>query len=218
MTAFIRALGLGTDEEIKEYFGEDEHHPATIDMIPRTPWRKAFEVYRKLRPSEPPTVESAQFHLNGLFFDPRRYDLSRVGRYKYNKKLNLAGRITGRQLSRPIVNPATGEVMAEAGTVVSRTLAEDIDNAGVTTAWVALEDDKETKVISNGMVDIAKYVSFDAEAECGINERVRYAVLSEILEECGDDEEKLKEQLTARHDELIPNHIIIDDIFSPSTT
>lgn len=104
-----------------------------------------FEVYRKLRPSEPPTVESAQFHLNGLFFDPRRYDLSRVGRYKYNKKLNLAGRITGRQLSRPIVNPATGEVMAEAGTVVSRTLAEDIDNAGVTTVWVALEDDKETK-------------------------------------------------------------------------
>ena len=215
MTAFIRALGLGTDEEIKEYFGEDERILATIDKdTTHTMEEGLFEVYRKLRPSEPPTVESAQFHLNGLFFDPRRYDLSRVGRYKYNKKLNLAGRITGRQLSRPIVNPATGEVMAEAGTVVSRTLAEDIDNAGVTTAWVALEDDKETKVISNGMVDIAKYVSFDAEAECGINERVRYAVLSEILEECGDDEEKLKEQLTARHDELIPNHIIIDDIFS----
>ncbi|WP_418269544.1 DNA-directed RNA polymerase subunit beta [Hominenteromicrobium sp.] len=214
MTAFIRALGLGTDEEIKEYFGEDERILATIDKdTTHTMEEGLFEVYRKLRPSEPPTVESAQFHLNGLFFDPRRYDLSRVGRYKYNKKLNLAGRITGRQLSRPIVNPATGEVMAEAGTVVSRTLAEDIDNAGVTTAWVALEDDKETKVISNGMVDIAKYVSFDAEAECGINERVRYAVLSEILEEC-DDEEKLKEQLTARHDELIPNHIIIDDIFS----
>ena len=215
MTAFIRALGLGTDEEIKEYFGEDERILATIDKdTTHTMEEGLFEVYRKLRPSEPPTVESAQFHLNGLFFDPRRYDLSRVGRYKYNKKLNLAGRITGRQLSRPIVNPATGEVMAEAGTVVSRTLAEDIDNAGVTTAWVALEDDKETKVISNGMVDIAKYVSFDAEAECGINERVRYAVLSEILEECGDDEEKLKERLTARHDELIPNHIIIDDIFS----
>ena len=215
MTAFIRALGLGTDEEIKEYFGEDERILATIDKVTtHTMEEGLFEVCRKLRPSEPPTVESAQFHLNGLFFDPRRYDLSRVGRYKYNKKLNLAGRITGRQLSRPIVNPATGEVMAEAGTVVSRTLAEDIDNAGVTTAWVALEDDKETKVISNGMVDIAKYVSFDAEAECGINERVRYAVLSEILEACGDDEEKLKEQLTARHDELIPNHIIIDDIFS----
>ena len=162
MTAFIRALGLGTDEEIKEYFGEDERILATIDKdTTHTMEEGLFEVYRKLRPSEPPTVESAQFHLNGLFFDPRRYDLSRVGRYKYNKKLNLAGRITGRQLSRPIVNPATGEVMAEAGTVVSRTLAEDIDNAGVTTAWVALEDDKETKVISNGMVDIAKYVSFD---------------------------------------------------------
>ena len=221
MTAFIRALGLGTDEEIKEYFGEDERILATIDKdTTHTMEEGLFEVYRKLRPSEPPTVESAQFHLNGLFFDPRRYDLSRVGRYKYNKKLNLAGRITGRQLSRPIVNPATGEEMGRgghlsfSGTVVSRTLAEDIDNAGVTTAWVALEDDKETKVISNGMVDIAKYVSFDAEAECGINERVRYAVLSEILEACGDDEEKLKEQLTARHDELIPNHIIIDDIFS----
>ena len=215
MTAFIRALGLGTDEEIKEYFGEDERILATIAKdTTHTMEEGLFEVYRKLRPSEPPTVESAQFHLNGLFFDPRRYDLSRVGRYKYNKKLNLAGRITGRPLSRPIVNPATGEVMAEAGTVVSRALAEDIDNAGVTTAWIALEDDKETKVISNGMVDISKYVSFDAEAECGINERVRYAVLSEILEECGDDEEKLKEQLTARHDELIPNHIIIDDIFS----
>lgn len=215
MTAFIRALGLGTDEEIKEYFGEDERILATIDKdTTHTMEEGLFEVYRKLRPSEPPTVESAQFHLNGLFFDPRRYDLSRVGRYKYNKKLNLAGRITGRQLSRPIVNPATGEVMAEAGTVVSRTLAEDIDNAGVTTAWVALEDDKETKVISNGMVDIAKYVSFDAEAECGINERVRYAVLSEILEECGDDEEKLKEQLTARHDELIPNDQFITDQYT----
>mgnify|MGYP000254329905 CR=1 FL=1 len=113
MTAFIRALGLGTDEEIKEYFGEDERILATIDKdTTHTMEEGLFEVYRKLRPSEPPTVESAQFHLNGLFFDPRRYDLSRVGRYKYNKKLNLAGRITGRQLSRPIVNPATGEVMA----------------------------------------------------------------------------------------------------------
>ena len=110
MTAFIRALGLGTDEEIKEYFGEDERILATIDKdTTHTMEEGLFEVYRKLRPSEPPTVESAQFHLNGLFFDPRRYDLSRVGRYKYNKKLNLAGRITGRQLSRPIVNPATGD-------------------------------------------------------------------------------------------------------------
>ena len=214
MTAFIRALGLGTDEEIKEYFGEDERILATIEKdTTHTMEEGLFEVYRKLRPSEPPTIESAQSHLNGLFFDPRRYDLSRVGRYKYNKKLNLAGRLAGQQLSRPIVNPATGEVMVDAGTVVSRALAEEMDNAGVTVAYVTV-DEKEAKIISNGMVDIAKYVSFDAEAECNVNERVRYSVLAEILEACGDDEAALKEMLIARHDDLIPNHIIIDDIFA----
>ncbi len=214
MTAFIRALGLGTDEEIKAYFGEDERILATIEKdTTHTMEEGLFEVYRKLRPSEPPTIESAQSHLNGLFFDPRRYDLSRVGRYKYNKKLNLAGRIAGHPLARPVVNPSTGEMMADAGTVVTRALAEEIDNAGVTVAYVSL-DDKEIKVLSNGMVDIGKYVSFDAEAECGVNERVRYAVLSEILEACGDDEAALKEMLVARHDDLIPNHIIIDDIFA----
>ena len=214
VTAFIRALGLGTDEEIKAFFGEDERILATIEKdTTHTMEEGLFEVYRKLRPSEPPTIESAQSHLNGLFFDPRRYDLSRVGRYKYNKKLNLAGRLAGQQLSRPIVNPATGEVMADAGTVVSRALAEEMDDAGVTVAYVTV-DEKEAKIISNGMVDIAKYVSFDAEAECNVNERVRYSVLSEILEACGDDEEALKEMLIARHDDLIPNHIIIDDIFA----
>ena len=214
MTAFIRALGLGTDEEIKAFFGEDERILATIEKdTTHTMEEGLFEVYRKLRPSEPPTIESAQSHLNGLFFDPRRYDLSRVGRYKYNKKLNLAGRLAGQQLSRPIVNPATGELMADVGTVVSRALAEEMDDAGVTVAYVTV-DEKEAKIISNGMVDIAKYVSFDAEAECNVNERVRYSVLSEILEACGDDEEALKEMLIARHDDLIPNHIIIDDIFA----
>ncbi|MCF2652065.1 DNA-directed RNA polymerase subunit beta [Anaeromassilibacillus senegalensis] len=214
MTAFIRALGLGTDEEIKAFFGEDERILATIEKdTTHTMEEGLFEVYRKLRPSEPPTIESAQSHLNGLFFDPRRYDLSRVGRYKYNKKLNLAGRLAGQQLSRPIVNPATGELMADVGTVVSRALAEEMDDAGVTVAYVTV-DEKEAKIISNGMVDIAKYVSFDAEAECNVNERVRYSVLSEILEACGDDEEVLKEMLIARHDDLIPNHIIIDDIFA----
>ncbi|MCI5450008.1 MAG: DNA-directed RNA polymerase subunit beta [Coriobacteriaceae bacterium] len=214
MTAFIRALGLGTDEEIKAFFGEDERILATIEKdTTHTMEEGLFEVYRKLRPSEPPTIESAQSHLNGLFFDPRRYDLSRVGRYKYNKKLNLAGRLAGQQLYRPIVNPATGELMADVGTVVSRALAEEMDDAGVTVAYVTV-DEKEAKIISNGMVDIAKYVSFDAEAECNVNERVRYSVLSEILEACGDDEEALKEMLIARHDDLIPNHIIIDDIFA----
>ena len=214
MTAFIRALGLGTDEEIKAYFGEDERILATIEKdTTHTMEEGLFEVYRKLRPSEPPTIESAQSHLNGLFFDPRRYDLSRVGRYKYNKKLNLAGRIAGHALARPIVNPSTGEMMADAGVVVTRAMAEEMDDAGVTVAYLKL-DDREVKVLSNGMVDIKKYVSFDAEAECNINERVRYAVLSEILETCGDDEAALKEMLAARRDELIPNHIIIDDIFA----
>ena len=192
MTAFIRALGLGTDEEIKAFFGEDERILATIEKdTTHTMEEGLFEVYRKLRPSEPPTIESAQSHLNGLFFDPRRYDLSRVGRYKYNKKLNLAGRLAGQQLSRPIVNPATGELMADVGTVVSRALAEEMDDAGVTVAYVTV-DEKEAKIISNGMVDIAKYVSFDAEAECNVNERVRYSVLSEILEACGDVAEARK--------------------------
>ena len=214
MTAFIRALGLGTDEEIKAYFGEDERILATIEKdTTHTMEEGLFEVYRKLRPSEPPTIESAQSHLNGLFFDPRRYDLSRVGRYKYNKKLNLAGRIAGHALARPIVNPSTGEMMADAGVVVTRAMAEEMDDAGVTVAYLKL-DDREVKVLSNGMVDIKKYVSFNAEAECNINERVRYAVLSEILEACGDDEAALKEMLAARRDELIPNHIIIDDIFA----
>ena len=216
MTAFIRALGLGTDEEIKAYFGEDERILATIEKdTTHTMEEGLFEVYRKLRPSEPPTIESAQSHLNGLFFDPRRYDLSRVGRYKYNKKLNLAGRIAGHALARPIVNPSTGEMMADAGVVVTRAMAEEMDDAGVTVAYLKL-DDREVKVLSNGMVDIKKYVSFDAEAECNINERVRYAVLSEILEACGDDEAALKEMLAARRDELIPNHIILDDIFASS--
>ena len=171
-----------------------------------------FEVYRKLRPSEPPTIESAQTHINGLFFDARRYDLSRVGRYKYNKKLNLAGRIAGQQLTQPIINPLTGELMAEAGEVVSFEKAQEIDNAGVSVAFV-LVNEKETKVISNGMVDIQNFVGFDAKEECGINERVRFSVLAEIMETSADEEE-MKEAIRLRADELIPKHIIIDDIFA----
>ena len=214
VTVFIRALGLGSDEEIREYFGDDDRINATIEKDPCKNMEEAlFEVYRKLRPSEPPTIESAQSHINGLFFDARRYDLSRVGRYKYNKKLNLAGRITGQQLSRPIVNPLTGELMAEEGQVVSRELAKEIDDAGVSVAYVTVNE-REVKVISNGMVDIQKFVNFDAAAECDINERVRFSVLAEILGECGDDEEALKDAVRSRKDELIPKHIIIDDIFS----
>ena len=214
VTVFIRALGLGSDEEIREYFGDDDRINATIEKDPCKNMEEAlFEVYRKLRPSEPPTIESAQSHINGLFFDARRYDLSRVGRYKYNKKLNLAGRITGQQLARPIVNPLTGELMAEEGQVVSRELAKEIDDAGVSVVYVTVNE-REVKVISNGMVDIQKFVNFDAVTECDINERVRFSVLAEILGECGDDDEALKDMIRSRRDELIPKHIIIDDIFS----
>lgn len=213
VTVFIRALGLGTDSEILEYFGEDDRILATIEKDPCKNTEEAlFEVYRKLRPSEPPTIESAQTHINGLFFDARRYDLSRVGRYKYNKKLNLAGRIAGQQLTQPIINPLTGELMAEAGEVVSFEKAQEIDNAGVSVAFV-LVNEKETKVISNGMVDIQNFVGFDAKKECGINERVRFSVLAEIMETSADEEE-MKEAIRLRADELIPKHIIIDDIFA----
>ena len=213
VTVFIRALGLGTDEQIRDFFGNDDRMNATIEKDPCKSMEDAlFEVYRKLRPSEPPTIESAQAHLNGLFFDARRYDLSRVGRYKYNKKLALAGRLTGQKVTRPIANPSTGEVMAEVGSVISRELASQIDDAGVMEAYVEVGD-KEVKIISNGMVDISRFVNFDAKAECGVNERVSYKVLSEILNSCSDDDER-KEQLTARIDDLIPKHITIDDIFA----
>ncbi len=214
VTVFIRALGLGTDSEIREYFGEDDRIEATIEKDTCTNMEEAlFEVYRKLRPSEPPTIESAQAHINGLFFDARRYDLSRVGRYKYNKKLNLAGRIAGQRAARPVVNPMTGEVMAEEGQMITRDMAETMDDAGVTVVYLTVGE-KEVKVISNGMVEINKFLPFDAHKECGINERVRFSVLSEILEECGEDAEALKVSINARRDDLIPKHIIIDDIFS----
>ena len=214
ITVFIRALGLGSDGEILDYFGEDERIRATIEKDPCKNTEEAMiEVYRKLRPSEPPTVESAQTHINNLFFDARRYDMSRVGRYKYNKKLGISARLANQKITEPIANPRTGEVMAMAGDVISRELALEIENAGVTTAFVDVEG-KTVKVISNGMVDISGYVGFNAEEECGINEKVSFAVLCEILDACGDDQELLKETVAQRRGDLIPNHIIIDDIFS----
>ena len=213
ITVFIRCLGLGTDQEILDFFGDDDRMRATIEKDTcKTMEEALFEIYRKLRPSEPPTIESAQAHIHGLFFDPRRYDLSRVGRYKYNKKLRLEGRLVGQVLAQPVVNPSTGELMAEAGTTVTKEMADAMDDAGVMEAVVTVND-KEVKVISNGMVDIQKYVDFDAKAECGINERVCYRVLSEILESA-QSEDELKDALRARYADLIPNHITVDDIFA----
>ena len=216
VTVFIRALGLGSDAELLEYFGEDERIVATIEKdITKNTEEALLEVYRKLRPGEPLTVENSQQHLESLFFDARRYDLSRVGRYKYNKKLGISGRLAGHTVSRPIVNPLTGELMAEAGERLNRARAMEIEDAGVSVAYVTVEEhgeDREVKIISNGMVDIHKYIDFDV-TDLGINERVRFVVLKEILEQ-NEGEEALREAIRARVDELIPKHIIIDEILA----
>ena len=216
VTVFVRALGLGSDAELLEFFGEDERIQATIEKdITKNTEEALLEVYRKLRPGEPLTVENSQQHLESLFFDDRRYDLSRVGRYKYNKKLGISNRLAGCRLSRPVVNPLTGEVMAEAGELLDRAKAVEIENAGVMVAYVTVEEHDgsvEVKVTSNGMVDIRAFVNFDVE-ELGIREHVRFSVLREILEGA-EDEEALKEAIRQRADELVPKHIIIDDILA----
>lgn len=213
MTVFIRCLGLGTDNEIYDFFGEDDRIRATIEKDSCKSTEEALvEIYRKLRPSEPPTIESAQAHIQGLFFDERRYDLSRVGRSKYNKKLNLEGRLTGQTLAQPVVNPGTGEMMADTGDTITRAQAAEMDDAGVTSVVVQVED-RQVRIISNGMVDIGKYVDFDARELCNINERVKYTELVKILESC-QSEEALKAALRANRSLLIPNHIIVEDIFA----
>ena len=218
ITTFIRALGLGTDEEIREFFGNDERIEATIEKDETKNQGEALmEVFKRLRPGEPVTIESAQQQLDNLFFDPHRYDISRVGRYKYNKKLAISGRLAGCKLAQPVVAPLTGEILAEAGELVTKAKAQEIERAGVMTA-VADVDGKEVKIISNGMVDALDYVpegiTRDELLKIGINEKVRFSIITELVEECGDDKENLLEQMRLRHDELIPNHIIIDDIFS----
>lgn len=230
ITTFIRALlkmqddkatmtgdGLtdryGTDQEIYEIFGEDERLVKTIQDKDNTKNGEEglLEVYRKLRPGEPPTVDSAVTHLQNLFFDSRRYDLSRVGRYKYNKKLGIAFRIAGKTIAEPIANPMTGELMANAGDVLTVDQALEVERAGVSKVKLSVES-KEFYVISNGMVDIKDFVDFDC-SEYGINEKVRFVVLKEILEQ-NEDEESLREAIKANVDSLIPKHIIKDDIFA----
>ena len=218
ITTFIRALGLGTDDEIREFFGNDERIEATIERDETKNQGEALmEVFKRLRPGEPVTLESAQQLLDNLFFDPRRYDISRVGRYKYNKKLAIAARLAGCKLAEPVIAPLTGEILAEAGEVVTKAKAKEIERAGVMVA-VADVEGKKVKIISNGMVDPMDYVpegvTKEELLEAGINEKVRFHIITEIVDECGDDKEALLEQLRLRHDDLIPNHIIIDDIFS----
>ena len=212
ITVFLRALGLGTDLEIINLFGEDERIMATIQKDNTKNTEEALlEVYRKLRPGEPPTVESAVSHIDGLFFDPRRYDLSRVGRYKYNKKLAIGRRIAGKKIMQPVVNPLTGELLAEAGETLTREKSWEIEAAGVDTVYLDI-DGKEVKVISNGMVSLKDFVSIDAEA-LGITEKVRFSVLREILDKA-TDETVVADMIKARLDDLIPKTIIKDDIYA----
>ena len=212
VTTFVRALGFGSNEQIEQFFGDDILIRTTLEKDTTKNEEEALlEVYRKLRPGEPPTVDSAQTHIDNLFFDPRRYDLSRVGRYKYNKKLAITDRLVGQTLSQPVINPITGEIMAESGTTLNRSQAEEIDRAGVDTVYVMV-DNVEVKVISNGMVSISDFVDFDC-VEYGVNERVRFSVLRDILEN-NEDKESLRAAIKERVDELIPKHIIKDDIFA----
>ena len=217
ITTFIRALGLSTNQEILEFFGYDERIKATLEKDTTINTEQALiEVYKKLRPGEPPTLETAQAHLDGLFFDPHRYDLSRVGRYKYNKKLGISGRIAGFKAKEPIISNLTGEILADEGDFISAELAYRIEQEGVNVAIIDNEGD-EVKVFSNGMVDIGEYVpmlTVEELEEVGINEKVRFEVLREVLDKCGDDKNALLEELAARCDDLIPKHITIDDIFA----
>ena len=210
-------VGAVTDERLKEIFGQDERIVATIDRDScKTRDEALLEIYRKLRPGDPPTVDTSEALLDGLFFDRRRYDMSNVGRYKFNKKLALWSRIIGHTLARPIADPRTGEIIAEAGETMTRERAHEIDACGVIEAWVSGADGREVRVFSNGMVDIRSYTDFTEEelAEMGVTERVRRILLVQLLEQYADDRDGLREAITDAIDELIPKHIIVDDIFA----
>ncbi|MBQ5313351.1 MAG: DNA-directed RNA polymerase subunit beta [Oscillospiraceae bacterium] len=213
VTSFVRALGVSTDAQIRELFGENSIIEATLGKdVTSNQEEGLLETYRKLRPGEPPTVENSQTHINNLFFDPRRYDLSRFGRYKFNKKLSIANRLINQVAAENIVSPLTGEILCEEGAKISEELAYVIENNGVAVAHV-MSGDKVVKVISNGMVDHKAILGFDAE-EYGINEKVSFAVLKEIMEEAGDNHQLLVELLEANRDRLIPKNITLDDIFA----
>ncbi|HJA63417.1 MAG TPA: DNA-directed RNA polymerase subunit beta [Candidatus Intestinimonas stercoravium] len=214
ITCLIRAVGPRTDGEILDMFGEDERILATMEKDGcKTREEALLEIYRKLRPGEPPTVDSAESLLHALFFDPRRYDLSFVGRYKFNKKLALWPRLSGQKLAQPVADPLTGEILAEAGEVLTRERAKELEAKGVNEAVVELEGGRPIKVFSNSMVDMKGFVSFDPE-ECGITEKVYFPLLQEMLEQYAGDEEGLKEAVRDRVDDLVPKHIFVEDIMS----
>ena len=211
ITCLIRALGVATDGQITEMFGEDPLIKATMDKDPcKTREESLLEIYRRLRPGEPPTVESSESYLDALFFDARRYDVSKVGRYKFNKKLDIWSRLSGQVLAEPVTDPMTGEIIAMNGETVTREKAHEISRRGVSRAVIEVND-RKVVVFSNGMVDMAQVVDFDP-AQYGIKEKVCFNVLREMLETVPAD--GWEEAIEARRDELIPKHITKDDILA----
>ena len=223
VTTFIRALGLGTNEQIRELLGDGERLGKTLEADETKSVEDALvEVYKKIRPSEPVTIEAAKSYLDQLFFNARHYDLSRVGRYKYNKKLAIAARIRGKVAARPIVDPETGEILVDVDTVITREVADSIERKGIMEAYIKIQDAEgnvnDVKVLSNGMVNLGDFVDFTAEelAELdkeGINEKVSYSVLKELMQEFSNKEE-LKAAIIDNATVLVPNHITLDDIFA----
>ena len=216
VTSLIRILGVETDAEIIEMFGEDERILATIDKDAevKNADQALIEIYKKLRPGEPPTIDSARTLINNLFFDPKRYDLSEVGRYKFNKKMAISKRIVGRKLTRPLIDPMTGEIVAEAGSTLNREEALRVERLGVNEAWVEANDGHEVKVFANNMVWVHDFTDITAEEakEMGIKERVRFSVLKSILDE--SEGEDVRTAIADRLEELSPNHILADDILA----
>ena len=211
ITCLIRALGVATDGQITEMFGEDPLIKATMDKDPcKTREESLLEIYRRLRPGEPPTVESSESYLEALFFDARRYDVSKVGRYKFNKKLDIWSRLNGQTLAQPVTDPMTGEIIAMNGETINRAKAHEISSRGVSRAVIDVNG-REVVVFSNGMVDMAKFVDFDP-AQYGIKEKVSFSVLREMLETVPAD--GWEEAIEARRSDLIPMHITRDDILA----
>ncbi len=235
ITTLIRALGacdsdeedlhsynctlkLGSNADIREFFGPDAFLEATLEKDETKNTEEALmEVFKKLRPGEPATLESAKQQLDNLFFDPHRYDISRVGRYKYNKKLSMLNRLPGCTVAQPVVNEATGEILAMPGDILTKEQAKEIEQAGIMKVVIDVNGG-ELFVISNGMADIEPFlpdsITKEELFEAGINEKVRFCILQEVLAKCGDDKQALLEELAARCDDLIPKHIIVDDILS----
>ena len=215
ITVLIRALGIGTNPEIIELFGEEPKILASFEKDAATNYQEGLlELYEKIRPGEPLAVDSAESLITSMFFDPRRYDLAKVGRYKFNKKLALKNRISGHVLAEDVASPMTGEVLAEAGTKITRELASTIQNNAVPYVWISVEEtERPIKVLSNMMVDLDAVVDVDPE-EVGVTEQVYYPVLAGILEETAGDIDELKDAIKRDIHDLIPKHITKEDILA----